>query len=80
MITVIENKNRSGLLNGTELHRGKAYKLVSVGVGDKGFVGSIYIVTKCGRLVNVGSGSDRHHCNTDFYVEVDLEIHVKEKC
>lgn len=59
------------------LQKGRAYKLVSSYQQDA--VGRIYLQAAEGRIVNISTGTVREPNPNDLYVEVDLEILVKEK-
>lgn len=79
MITVIDKPQPCVGISGTETVAGSAYRLVHDSIGRGRNVGRIYIRTYDTRLLNLTAPGHRSANHTDRYVEVDLEIHVKEK-
>lgn len=78
MITIKASRACNNYVSGDCLRTGGAYRLAVSGT-DSPFVGSIYIkgVRDIVSLSNAGSNRTPMAC--DKYVEVDLEITVKEK-
>ena len=79
MITVIDKLQPCVGISGTETVAGSAYRLVHDSNGSGQNVGRIYIRTYGTQLLNLTASGHRSANHTDRYVEVDLDIIVKEK-
>lgn len=83
MITVIIQPPPRVGIKGTETIAGSAYRLVHDAMpgafGTSLCVGSIYIRTYSDQMLNLSKTGHRQANPEDRYVEVDLDIIVKEK-
>lgn len=79
MITVIAKPQPCVGIKGTETIAGSAYRLVHDSLGSSLYTGNIYIRTHDNELLNLSERGHRVPRSTDRYVEVDLDIIVKEK-
>ena len=78
MITVITKPQPCVGIKGTETVAGRAYRMVHDSLGPL-LIGDIYIRTYGTQLLNLTASGHRSANHTDRYVEVDLDIIVKEK-
>lgn len=83
MITVIAQPQPLVGIKGTETVAGHVYRLVHDSLPHAAlssrYAGSIYIRTYGDELLNLSKAGHRVPKSTDRYVEVDLDIIVKEK-
>lgn len=78
-ITVKAAKVPQQMTDGKLAVRGRAYRLVRQASGCAiDYIGNVYIATTA-NLTNVKTGEFRNRDDEDRYVEVDLEIIVKER-
>lgn len=78
MITVIAKPQPCVGIKGTETIAGSAYRLAHDSLGSV-FIGNIYIRTHDNQMLNLSKTGHRRPKPEDRYVEVDLDIIVKEK-
>lgn len=78
MITVIDKPQPCVGIKGTETVAGSAYRLVHDSLGAM-YTGDIYIRTYDDKMLNLSKTGQRYPSPEDHYVEVDLDIIVKEK-
>lgn len=78
MITVIAKPQSCVSIKGTETVGGSAYRLVHDSLSSV-YTGNIYIRAYDDTLLNLSTPGVRNTMPEDRYVEVDLDIIVKEK-
>lgn len=79
MITIVEEKKTPPrVVAGNRLQAGKAYRLVRNHITEGFNEGEVYFAA-ADSAINMKTGTVRGKHSLDEYIEVDLEILVKEK-
>ena len=79
-IKIIDNKPEAATLTNLQLQIGHAYRLVKSGVqSTANNEGNVYTPMRSGNMFNFNTSTTRDPSDRDKWIEVDMEIIIKEK-